>query len=548
MTNLAGILGMPIQAGPSGPAGGAAPPPGAFDALVAESVAADATAESGATGHERDWTVPVLPPSDGSGEGATGVVPLAGTGKAVPGGALPGVMLPGLGARVSNPLGMTDVPEPDAAEGLEEDADEAGSGWLLCAPVAPLMVLRDDPVTPAASGAESASPAHWRDVPVGTPAWITGSVTAARRDAVEAAGAGASLDGASEEPVQLVADPGIEGPDAATGAPQARTGGGLDPVRGTGVASSPGVPAPPTAPPGVPPPARTPIVSPQQATPPENTASAATDPRPHARPTTADTTTPGTSAVQPGAGADVAVPAGQAASNAGHDAGKEGPRAIPVASAVPVDRPAVEVPEAGEPAVRIFDVPPGPSGGTGDFSGDGSGPGQRDGQQAGAHPSQAVIAHAVTQSAETFNPATPAAAAAPPDAEVARLAADVGEGVTQQIVQSLRTQLRGGIGEAVIRLKPEHLGEVTINVRVERGAVEATVTASLPAVREWLEAQEPLVRQHLADQGLSLTRLRVEPDGSSPDGGRGAGRDQEHAQRRRPRPHGEPSARFDVLV
>ena len=39
MTSLAGILGMPIQAGPSGPAGGAAPPPGVFEALVVESVA-----------------------------------------------------------------------------------------------------------------------------------------------------------------------------------------------------------------------------------------------------------------------------------------------------------------------------------------------------------------------------------------------------------------------------------------------------------------------------------------------------------------------------
>lgn len=152
-------------------------------------------------------------------------------------------------------------------------------------------------------------------------------------------------------------------------------------------------------------------------------------------------------------------------------------------------------------------------------------------------------------------PAAPAAHAAPgqpvtaAEPQPSRLTPELGGQVTSQIVQSLRTQLRGGIGEAVVRLKPEFLGEVTITVRLDRGQVDASVRAALPAVREWLEAQEPAVRQSLGDQGLSLTRLRVEPDGQRafsddsrqdqpPSNGR-------HA---RPRPQRESEERFELLV
>ncbi len=125
------------------------------------------------------------------------------------------------------------------------------------------------------------------------------------------------------------------------------------------------------------------------------------------------------------------------------------------------------------------------------------------------------------------------------------LSAETGEQVSSQVVQSLRTQLRGGIGEAVVRLRPEFLGEVTITIRVERGAVEASVKAELPAVREWLEAQEATVRQNLSEQGLSLTRLRVEPDGERQPG---QGGEEPHPQGRQPRQPRKDEQRFDLLV
>jgi flagellar hook-length control protein FliK len=82
-----------------------------------------------------------------------------------------------------------------------------------------------------------------------------------------------------------------------------------------------------------------------------------------------------------------------------------------------------------------------------------------------------------------------------------------------QLVQSLRLQFRDGIGEAVLKLKPEHLGSVAISLRVENGGLKANVQADLPAVRQWLESQQEMLRTALAEHGLRLDRFEVEADG-----------------------------------
>jgi flagellar hook-length control protein FliK len=91
-----------------------------------------------------------------------------------------------------------------------------------------------------------------------------------------------------------------------------------------------------------------------------------------------------------------------------------------------------------------------------------------------------------------------------------------------QIVQALKMQWHGGIGEARIRLQPEYLGELSITIRVERGVVTASLTSDTPAVREWLQGHESLLRQGLAGHGLQLDRLvvlagapRAEPENNS---------------------------------
>ena len=106
--------------------------------------------------------------------------------------------------------------------------------------------------------------------------------------------------------------------------------------------------------------------------------------------------------------------------------------------------------------------------------------------------------------------------------------------VTMQILQSLRLQFRDGIGEAVLKLKPEHLGSVAISLRVENGGLKANVQADLPAVRQWLESQQDTLRSALAEHGLRLDRFDIEPDGqrqSSPDDPRDRASRKRQAQR-----------------
>jgi len=52
-----------------------------------------------------------------------------------------------------------------------------------------------------------------------------------------------------------------------------------------------------------------------------------------------------------------------------------------------------------------------------------------------------------------------------------------------QVVKAIRLQWKQGLGEARIRLEPEHLGEVRVSLRVQAGAVTAVVTAENPTVQ-----------------------------------------------------------------
>jgi Flagellar hook-length control protein FliK len=78
-----------------------------------------------------------------------------------------------------------------------------------------------------------------------------------------------------------------------------------------------------------------------------------------------------------------------------------------------------------------------------------------------------------------------------------------------QIVQALKMVWQGDGGEARIRLRPEHLGDLTIALRVEGGAVSAHLVASAPEVRQWIEANEAVLRQSLQQHHLELERLVV---------------------------------------
>ncbi len=136
----------------------------------------------------------------------------------------------------------------------------------------------------------------------------------------------------------------------------------------------------------------------------------------------------------------------------------------------------------------------------------------------------------------------------------AAMARDIDTHVPGQIVQSIRLQAHNGGGEAIIRLNPGYLGEVVVAVKVEQGNVFASLQAETPAVRQWAERNESVLRQALAEQGLQLDKLTVAEKASESEreGARDEARDEareEHSQQqpRRRRPQSD-EATFEVTV
>jgi flagellar hook-length control protein FliK len=112
-------------------------------------------------------------------------------------------------------------------------------------------------------------------------------------------------------------------------------------------------------------------------------------------------------------------------------------------------------------------------------------------------------------------------------------------------VQSIRLQAVQGTTEARVQLKPEHLGNLNITLRVEHNQVTATIQADVAAVRQWIESHEASLRQSLSEQGLQLVRLEVHPDDQQ------AARDEHSGDRPRRQPRRRSyreEATFEVLV
>ncbi|HEY6359864.1 MAG TPA: flagellar hook-length control protein FliK [Vicinamibacterales bacterium] len=115
------------------------------------------------------------------------------------------------------------------------------------------------------------------------------------------------------------------------------------------------------------------------------------------------------------------------------------------------------------------------------------------------------------------------------------------------LVEAMRITAKAGGWEATVRLKPEHLGEVTIALRVDGKNVSAVVQAESAGVRQWLMSQEEAVRSGLSEHGLQLDRFAVSRDGQR----REAEHQQpQHQQRRRGQRQADSGSqpRFEVVV
>jgi flagellar hook-length control protein FliK len=118
--------------------------------------------------------------------------------------------------------------------------------------------------------------------------------------------------------------------------------------------------------------------------------------------------------------------------------------------------------------------------------------------------------------------------------------------VLPQIVQSIRLHAVQGTTEARVQLRPEHLGNLNITLKVEQNRVTATIQADVAAVRAWIESHESSLRQALSEQGLELARLVVRPDDQQASGEE-PNRDRPRRQPRR-RSWRDEEATFEVLV
>jgi flagellar hook-length control protein FliK len=116
----------------------------------------------------------------------------------------------------------------------------------------------------------------------------------------------------------------------------------------------------------------------------------------------------------------------------------------------------------------------------------------------------------------------------------------------ESMVQTMRVMVRDTVSEATVHLHPEHLGEVTIQVRVDGKNVSAIVNAESAGVREWMQGQESTIRNGLSEHGLQLDRLVVQRDGRQDR--RQQGQPQQGPRRRRGRDDADAQQTFEVSV
>jgi flagellar hook-length control protein FliK len=128
-------------------------------------------------------------------------------------------------------------------------------------------------------------------------------------------------------------------------------------------------------------------------------------------------------------------------------------------------------------------------------------------QQTGAQQTQPTGAGMIPQGmsfAETMNAAAPAEAAPVQQAQDPY-------NVVRQIVDQARLIRSDANTEMVIRLNPEHLGELTLRVAVTAGgAVNATFHTENAQVRGLLESSMIQLKQELQQQGLKVNNVDVQ--------------------------------------
>ncbi len=88
--------------------------------------------------------------------------------------------------------------------------------------------------------------------------------------------------------------------------------------------------------------------------------------------------------------------------------------------------------------------------------------------------------------------------------------------VIQRIARSFNRISAEG-GAINLRLHPEHLGSVSVQVRLEGKSLSARLSTETAAARDAIMQDLPALRQRLADQGFDVTKFQVEVAGNGAD-------------------------------
>lgn len=81
--------------------------------------------------------------------------------------------------------------------------------------------------------------------------------------------------------------------------------------------------------------------------------------------------------------------------------------------------------------------------------------------------------------------------------------------VIKQISEKVDVNLFEDKSEMIIKLKPDHLGKVTVEIAVENGNITAKFLAESQKVKEILESNMQDLKDHLANQGMLVKDLSV---------------------------------------
>jgi chemotaxis protein MotD len=218
--------------------------------------------------------------------------------------------------------------------------------------------------------------------------------------------------------------------------------------------------------------------------------------------------------------------------------------ATPVAPAVPETAAPVE-PQVVVSASAVAAAPAdaASSGLLGDSASQGDRPssdGERapSGQAGDARQPEATVA-------EPFSPQLAAKIYESAAAAASSLSPEMGElaDVVPQIVRSIHLQSAGEVGHARVQLRPEHLGDVLVELRVEQGEVIASLEASRPEVREWIESRAEELKQALGAQGLELLHFSVR-DGE--ESRREEPRERQQPRKQKRQAHDDEAVRFEL--